>query len=507
MRPVKEVLDQMEKNLPWLMIKWRNDPSLFIEDVLRQSPLEWQKKLLTAVANAKRGIPNRGDQCLKRFAVKSGVGVGKTFSVASLIIWMLFCFKDTKIPCTAPTSPQLKAVLLPEIRKLISGIPDKIKQYFPAEAQTDRVIMGDNMAVMRTSDEYRPEAFQGYHSTNIMLIADEAPGVPDAIFMAGQGVMSEDGAVTILIGNPNRASGYFYDCFGAHSDMWWTLTVSAFDSPRVSKEFIEDMKRQHGEESYEYKVRVMGEFSLEDSGIIIPRPWVNESMNRYVEPDSDWIVWGFDVSDGRDKSALARRCGNRLLDIHSWGGKEALQSVGMVADWYWECDEKDKPDEICVDAIGMGATAAQRLAEVLKGEPVKISKVSVSLTGSQVGERFTSFRVELWDRGRKWFESGLVSLPHNATTLAAQLSSVEWEVKDSNGKWAIVDKKAGGSSPDQADAFLLTFAGLKRGKSSFTKDKKGRRIITSMETSGVGSASYLNQGVSHDSRLSNWNKN
>ena len=51
--------------------------------------------------------------------------------------------QDTK-PCTVPTSPQLKAVLLPEIRKLISGIPDKIKQYFPVEAQTDRVIMGDN---------------------------------------------------------------------------------------------------------------------------------------------------------------------------------------------------------------------------------------------------------------------------------------------------------------------------------------------------------------------------
>ena len=416
---------------------------------------------------------------------------------------MLFCFKDTKIPCTAPTSPQLKAVLLPEIRKLISGIPDKIKQYFPVEAQTDRVIMGDNMAIMRTSDEYRPEAMQGYHSNNIMLIADEAPGVPDAIFLAGAGVMSEDGAVTILIGNPTRGSGYFFDCFHKNSDMWWTLTVSAFDSPRVSKEFIEDMKRQHGENSFEFKTRVMGEFSFEDSGIIIPRPWINEAMNRYVEPDSDWIIWGFDVSDGRDKSALARRCGNRLLGIHSWGGKEVLQSVGMVADWYWECDDKDKPDEICVDAIGMGATAAQRLAEVLKGEPVKITKVNVALTGSQVGERFVSHRVELWDRARKWFESGLVSLPPTATTLAAQLSSVEWEVKDSNGKWAIVDKKAGGGSPDQADAFLLTYSGLKRGRSSFTKDKKGRRIIASMETSGVGSASYLAQGVSHE----RWNTN
>jgi phage terminase large subunit len=485
----------MEENLPKLMIAWRENPTQFIEDVLRQTPLEWQKKLLTAVANAKRGIPNRGDQCLKRFAVKSGVGVGKTFSVASLVIWMLLCFRDTKIPCTAPTSPQLKAVLLPEIRKLISGIPEKIKQYFPIEAQTDRVIMGDNMAVMRTSDEYHPEAFQGFHATNIALVADEGPGVPDAIFLAGQGVMSENGAVTLIIGNPNRGSGYFFDCFNANSDMWWTLTVSAFDSPRVSKEFIEDMKRQHGEDSYEYKVRVLGEFSLENSGIIIPMPWVREAMGKEIEPDGDYIVWGFDVSDGRDRSALVRRCGNKVSQVESWGGKSVMQSIGYVADCYLECKESERPDEICVDAIGMGATAAQRLAEVLKGEPVKITKVIVSLTGQNVGDRFVSHRVELWDRGRKWFESGAVSIPSQATRLAAQLSSVEWEVNDSNGKWKITDKKAAGSSPDEADALLLTFSGLKRGRSSFTKDSKGRRIVTSNETAGVGSASYLKQGA------------
>jgi len=504
-RPIAEVKLDIETDLPKLIRYWQSNPDEFCRDILRVELLPWQIKVMKAVAQAKAGIPNSPDgKCKRRFAIKSGVGVGKTMFVACTVIWGLACFPDAKIPCTAPTSPQLKAVLWPEIRKWIYNIPTELQGLFPFDHQTDRVTMLENFAVARTARDESPESFQGYHAKNPILIADEAPGVGDAIFLAGQGVMSEEGAITILIGNPNRASGYFYDCFTVNSDMWWTLTVSAFDSPRVTQEFIDDMKRQHGEESYEYKVRVMGEFSLEDSGIIIPRPWVDESMRRYVEPDSDWIVWGFDVSDGRDKSALARRCGNRLLGIHSWGGKEVLQSVGMVADWYWECDDKDKPDEICVDAIGMGATAAQRLAEVLKGEPVKVTKVNVALTGSQIGERFTSFRVELWDRGRKWFESGLVSIPSNAGALAAQLSSVEWEVKDSNGKWAIVDKKAGGGSPDQADSFLLTFAGLKRGKSSFTKDKKGRRIVTSMETSGVGSASYLAQGASSHER---WNKN
>lgn len=484
MKTVKEVVEELKEKPAETIDNWRNNPVAFCEDVLRFKPLNWQKKLLMAIADAKFGR-----QELTRFAIKSGVGVGKTACVSAIVLWNLAVFKDAKVPCTAPTSPQLKAVLWPEIKKWIFNIPPELREFFPFDHQTDRVTCNNNFAVARTARDEAPESFQGYHALNPILIADEASGVADAIFMAGQGVMSEKGAITILIGNPTRAAGFFYDCFNANSARWWTMTVRAFDSERVSQKFIDEMKAEHGENSFEYKVRVLGEFCLEDSGVIIPRPWVDEAIDRELGPDSDYRVWGFDVSDGRDRSAVASRMGNRLEFLKSWGGKSALQSVGIVADMYFEADDKAKPDEICVDAIGMGATAAQRLAEVLKDQPVRVTKVNVARTGAEIGERFTSFRVELWDRGRKWFESGLCSIPSDLKRFYAQISSVEWEVKDSNGKWAIVDKKASGSSPDEADAFLLTFGGLKRGKSSFTKNKDKRTI--QMESRGIGSASYL----------------
>ncbi len=490
LRSPKEIRDEIDKDLVQVMRGWRERPVDFCRDILRFEPLAWQIEFMQAVADSRLGKLEK-----RRFAVRSGTGVGKSAGVACLILWHLACFFDSKIGITAPTAPLLRAVLLPECAKWIRNIPVELKDVFPYDPQTDRILLHDNFAVARTSREGQSESMQGLHASNILMIFEEASGVAESSFLASQGVMSEEGAITIYIGNPTRAVGPFYDAFHGDSDMFWTKRVGCQDSERVSQRYIDEMREKHGEDSYEFKVRVLGEFHLEASGVVIPRPWIDEAMTRYVEPDSDYVVWGFDVSDGRDKSALARRCGNKLLDIRSWGGKEVLQSVGMVADWYWECDEKDKPDEICVDAIGMGATAAQRLAEVLKGEPVRVSKVNVALTGVQIGDRFVSHRVELWDRGRKWFESGLVSIPSNAGALAAQLSSVEWEVKDSNGKWALVDKKAAGSSPDMADSFLLTFSGLKRGRSSFTKDSKGRRIVTSNETIGVGSASYLKQGA------------
>lgn len=481
------------------MLNWRLNPEEFFEDILRSSPLEWQRELIRAISLAKRGLPNREDgKCITRFAVKSGTGVGKTFTVAGIILWMLSCFLDCKIPCTAPTAPQLKAVLWPELRKLVSLIPPEIREYFPFDVQTDRLTFYDNFAVARTAREESPEALQGYHNTNIALIVDEASGVPEAIYMAGQGVMAEKGAITLLIGNPTRPTGYFFDCFHGDASKWWTKTISCADSPRVTKDYINDMREKHGENSYEFRVRVLGEFHLEDSGLIIPRPWIDEAVERDVSPNSDYIIWGVDVSDGRDKSALAKRMGNILLEPpRAWGGKELMQSVGIVVDEYYSTKRGQEPDEICVDAIGMGTGFVQRLREALAGEPVKITGVNVSLTGAQVGDRFTSRRVELWDRGRKWFESAISRIPKGCNELAAQLSSVEWEVKDSNGKWAILDKSAGiGHSPDVADAFLLTFGGVKGDKSSFTKKQSGSifKRNNGANDYGITSASYLQKG-------------
>lgn len=497
-RPVADVLKDLETNPAAMIDHWRKVPEDFFKDIIRAEPLGWQVKLLRAISLAKQGLPNREDgKCLTRFAVKSGTGVGKTFCVSGIVLWMLGCFPDCKIPCTAPTSPQIKAVLWPELRKLVFMIPNELREWFPFDVQTDKVVIHDNFAVARTAREENPEAFQGFHNTNIALIGDEASGIPDPIYMAGQGIMSEKGAITFLVGNPTRPTGYFFDCFHADSDKWWTMTVSCADSPRVSKQYIDDMKEKHGENSYEFRVRVLGLFHLEDSGLIIPRPWIDESIDRNVEPEGDWIVWGVDVSDGRDKSALAKRMANILLEPpKAWGGKELMQSVGIVVDEYYQTKRGQEPDEICVDVIGMGTGFAQRLREALKGEPVKVTGVNVALTGQQVGDRYTSRWVELWARGRAWFESAITRIPQGCGTMAAQLSSVEWEVKDSNGKWAIVDKKASGSSPDVADAFLLTFGGVKGDKSSFTK-KRTKSIIgrdNGAQDFGITSASYLQRG-------------
>lgn len=497
LRDPKLISKQLETDLVGIMRQWRMDPALFCEDVLRFSPLKWQRKLMKAVALAKHGQPNGGDdpsKCYNKFTIKSGTGVGKSAGVACLMLWHLAMFDDSKVGLTAPTAPQIKAVMLPELRKWCNNIPAELKPWFPFDTQTDRVILHENFIVARTAREDAPESVQGLHAKNMLMVFDEASGVPEPIYLASQGVMSSKNAVTIQIGNPTRAVGHFYESFHGMGHQYWKMTVSCADSEMVHPSYLSDMEEKHGNDSYEYKVRVLGEFNLEDSGVIIPRPWIDEAVGREVSPDSDYIVWGVDVSDGRDKSALAKRMGNILLEpVKAWGGKDVMQSVGVVVDEYFSSPNNRLPDEICVDAIGMGTAFAGRLAEALKGEPVKITRVNVALTGSQIGDRFTSRRVELWARGRGWFESALCSIPMGCGEMISQLASVEWEVKDSNGKWAIIDKKAIGHSPDSADAFLLTFGGVKGAKSSFTKGSTRSSLMRNhgAEQYALTSASYL----------------
>ena len=69
----------------------------------------------------------------------------------------------------------------------------------------------------------QPEALQGVHSENVMLIGDEASGIPEQVFEAAAGSMSGHNAVTLLLGNPVRSSGFFYDTHNRLSGDWITM--------------------------------------------------------------------------------------------------------------------------------------------------------------------------------------------------------------------------------------------------------------------------------------------
>ena len=151
------------------------------------TPEKWQKNVLQSI------IDN------ERVSVRSGHGVGKTAMLSWLILQWLITRYPSKVACTAPTAHQLEDVLWGEVAKWYRRMPDGLKNLLRLSRDRVEVLTApqESFAVARTARKEQPEAFQGFHSENMLFIIDEASGVEDIIFEVGEGSMSTPGAKTL----------------------------------------------------------------------------------------------------------------------------------------------------------------------------------------------------------------------------------------------------------------------------------------------------------------------
>jgi phage terminase large subunit len=427
---------------------YRTDPVLFVKEVLGVEPDEWQKDFLNAVASGERKI-----------SIRSGHGVGKSTTASWAMLWFLLTRYPVKVVVTAPTSAQLYDALFAELKRWVKELPPTIQDLLDVKQERIELKASSTEAFIsaRTSRAEQPEALQGVHSENVMLVADEASGVPEAVFEAAAGSMSGHNALTILLGNPVRSSGFFFETHNRLKDEWWTKRVSCEDSARVSQEYIDDMKSRYGEESNAYRIRVLGEFPRSDDDTIIPMELLESAKHRDTRAYEDApIVWGLDVARfGSDSSVLCKRQSNVVHTLERWRNLDLMQLTGAVVAQYEACDHKSKPAEILVDSIGLGAGVVDRLIELkLPARGINVSE------SPAMGGTYLNLRAELWHKAKAWLEKRDCKIPNNED-LIGELATVRYTFT-SNGKIKIESKddirKRGLKSPDMADAFVLTFA-------------------------------------------------
>ena len=428
--------------------RYRNDPVGFVQGVFKQNPDPWQVEFLDAIASGER-----------KLSIRSGHGVGKSTGAAWAMLWYLTTRFPVKIVVTAPTSAQLFDALFAEVKRWINESPVAIKELY--EVKSDRVSLkaapAEAFLSCRTSRSEQPESLAGVHSENVMLVADEASGIPEQVFEAAAGSMSGDNACTVLLGNPTRGSGFFFDTHNSMTDQWWTRRVSCVDSPRVTDEYVKEMAMRYGEDSNAFRVRVTGEFPLRDDDTAIPLELVESAQRRdVIITDDEPVVWGLDVSRfGSDRSALAKRRGRELMSIQTWQNLDLMQLTGAVVAEYESLQPRNQPVQICVDSIGLGGGVCDRLREL--GLPAVGINTSESPASKQT---YLNLRAELWYKCKAWLEARDCALPKD-DELLAELVAAKYKFT-SSGKIQLESKdamrKRGLRSPDLADAFCLTFA-------------------------------------------------
>lgn len=444
---------------------YAGDSEGFVRDVLGVGPDVWEgevgkSKQLSGIDPWQLVVLKDYDARERRISIVSGHGVGKSTLLSWLAIHQILFRYPQKTVATAPSSTQLFDALASEMKSWIKRLPPHLQALL--EVTSERIEYKPDpegsFISFRTSRADQPEALAGVHSAWVLLIGDESSGIPDQVFQAASGSMSGENAITILAGNGVRSQGLFFDTHHKLAYRWKHYRVNAEESPRVAADFIEEMKLRYGSDSNAYRVRVLGLFPLADDDTIIGYEVATIALDRDVQAAPTTLcIWGVDVARfGSDKGGLAKRRGNVLAEkTKEWAGYDLMQTAGFIKSEWDDCPPSQRPIQINIDGIGMGAGVADRLRELgLPAFAINVSELPALV------QKYLNLKTELWFLARDWFLKRNCNLAGDHK-LRDQLTMVRFKYHSSGKEWVETKddlKRRDKPSPERADAFVLTFA-------------------------------------------------
>jgi hypothetical protein len=444
--------------------RWTKDPVTWAQE---RGPVEtWsaQRTIMESVRD------NR------QTAVQSCHEIGKSFTAALVSCWWIDSHPpgEAFVVTTAPSDKQVKAILWREINRLhsrlnLAGRTNLSEWYFGQEM----------VAYGRKPSDYDPTAFQGIHAKYMLVIIDEACGVPKALWDAASSLTANQYGRTLAIGNPDDPSTEF----GAvcRDDGWNVIKIGYDKTPNFTGEtisehlsdllihpaWVAERRKKWGAESALFRSKCEGEFPEVGTDGVVPLAWAEAC--RWLElPAQGDRQGGIDVGAGADRTILRERVGMRAGRELEFVDSDPMRTVGRLAeainDWGLT--------RVKVDVIGIGWGIYGRLRELSSvhnplGEcahHAEVIPINVG-EGPSPGEerRFLNKRAEIWWKvGRELSRLRAWDLSEVDDDTLGELCTPRYQILDSFGKIKIeakaeVRKRLQGLSTDHADSLLLAY--------------------------------------------------
>jgi phage terminase large subunit len=462
--------------------RWWQDPIRFRRDILGIDTWSRQQELILAV----RDHP--------RCACKSGHKCSKSNSAASISLCFYCSFRDAQVVMSSTTARQVDQILWRELKmlrarggrcldcKLRDPEGLRIERPCPHSALIDGEI-GEMARTGLKSADFRQitgftakeaEAVAGVSGARVLFIFDEASGVPDEIYEATEGNRA-GGARVLLLGNPTRTSGEFFDAFNEKSRFYFTMTISSEETPNVvegrevipglaGREWIEEKREEWGEESALYKVRVKGEFAVAEDGKIFSIHTIEIAEQRWPETSpSGRLYIGLDPageSGAGDETVFTPRRGLKAFSQLALRGLSEEAHVVHLLSLIRQYSLPREKAVVVMDREGsIGAKVYGRLAQIAAPEdgPFDLVGLRSSDRAHRQPAIFDRVRDELASNLEAWFRDG--GAIAEDSKLAKELHELEWKVQ-SNGRVKLTPKdvlrKALGRSPDRYDSLAYS---------------------------------------------------
>lgn len=408
-----------------------------------------------------------------RFATVSGHEIGKSTLVAWLIKFILDTRPMSKISVTAVTDEQLRTKTWAELGKwhYISATEHWFKYTASRGAMSlthdSKKWAGVWRADARTSREEKSEAFAGQHSPTATsaYIFDEASGIGNKVFEVREGGLTSGEPMVFDFGNGTRNSGEFYEnCVGSKSSRYNVRQIDSRTVAITNKKKIADDAEIYGEDSDFFRSRWMGLFPKVGMMQFIGSDLVEEAQARPVpDTSSHQMVLGVDVARfGDDLSVIWPRKGNdaRTWPVKAFTGLDTVQLTGQIIEYFKYFEQLGmRPAMIFVDVGAMGAGVIDQLNHL--GYPVTEVNFGGKATKADVYRLKTD---EMWGDTREALRKGLCLPPmdsEHGQQIYNDLTQREYgyTIADKIHLESKADmKKRGLTSPDFADALVLTYA-------------------------------------------------
>jgi hypothetical protein len=440
---------------------YQKDPAAWVFDVLGKSVWSKQREILDSLVDN------------THTAVVSCNGMGKSAIAGMAGAWWVATHDPYEVAliCSAPTYPQIARVLF---RELKDNHKAAALRGFPLAGhinQSEEWKLDDEYGTLvgfgrRPADTDIVSAFQGIHRRFVMVILDEAGGIPADLYTAAEAVTTTADSRVLAIGNPDRRGTEFHRIF-REDETWNKIKVSAFDTPNFTGEkipeslsplliqpsWVDRQKIAWGEDSARYKSKVLAEFPDEDDTTFFSQVAIDKSVDLDVVEDLDVpVVLGVDVARfGDDDSVVYSNRGGRLRHLATWSKSNAVESANRIH----ELAVAHGATEVRVDGTGLGAPIVDMLAAMCGEKYLVISFVGSA--ASPDNTRWLNARAAGYDNFRELMLAGSVDIEMDDRALLDEMMMIKYKfsVKGSIQIESKDDMRSRGmKSPDRLDAAM-----------------------------------------------------
>lgn len=444
--------------------RYANDPERFVREKLNYEPWSRQTQILESIWNN------------KITGVISGQKTGKTDIAAAAGIAWVSTKKSGVVRIAAASEDVIKDGLWGIVRSLLHNAPEQLGPEPALDPSTGWRL--DDTRRMLAVTAKTANTIAGRSGPEQLWIVDEACGIDYALWEVILGNLMGGGSLLWLT-NPTTTSGKVYDWVTNSDSSCHVIQIDSRETPNfedsadysgklipglANPEGVDTIRKDYGEESPEFDVRVRGRFPRQGSNSVISIGSVDDAVKRWsTMPDEGPLTLGVDVARfGSDDSCITPRRGKRVHVPRPVHGLDTVELSAKVVEVARELRRGTERVSLVVEVNGVGAGVVDTLKAWIEDRAHYhlewLNLLAFDAGSSAVDdERYTNRRSELWFSGQDFLKDG-GALPDDRrmrSELVAPTYSFDTRLRRKVESKDDIKKKTK-RSPDVADSVLLS---------------------------------------------------